>query len=200
VRRHGAGFTLLEVLVATSLFAILSTLAYGGLQRVRADSHDLTLREQRITQLQLAHTRLQADLSQARPRPVRDRLGSPLAAFSGRRDGARRLSLTTPGRHKLLLGPGASRLTRVDYLYQGGRLYRVQWPVLDRAHATTARRTLLLDGIHHLDLRFRGRVWHDLWPLAANDSDAAVLPQAVELVLEMDDGLRYRWLLLVNAA
>jgi len=200
VKPGESGFTLLELLVAVTVFAILSSLAYGGLQRLRADSRNLDAREQALTRLQLTYAHLETDLSRVRARPVRDRLGSPLAAFSGRHAGPRRIALTTLGRHTLLLAPGASRLTRVDYLLRQGKLYRVQWPVLDRAHATVAQETLLLDHVSKLQLRFRGRNWHDYWPLPENDVDAAVLPDAVEMVLELDDGRRYRWLMLVNAA
>lgn len=76
------GFTLVELLVAVAIFAVIAALAYGGLDSV---IHQRTRTREvmhRLRTLQLAITIMTDDLSQIEPRPVRDPLGgAPLPAL-----------------------------------------------------------------------------------------------------------------------
>ena len=59
------GFTLLELLVALSIFSILSVMAYGGLQSVITTKQSTEKAAERISEIQLVMMRISNDLRQA---------------------------------------------------------------------------------------------------------------------------------------
>ncbi len=181
-----------------TIFAILSTLGYGALRRIEEDSARLLRHERHLERLQLAVQVLEEDLADSINRPVRDRLGARLEAFVGNH-GETLLEVSSVTGTPLQLATGRSRLARIAYRMRSGTLYRLLWPVLDRAHATLPREEALLDGIRGMRFRFLGRRWHRVWPPATGDETDSALPRAVELVLELSDGQRYRRLFLVHA-
>jgi len=78
-----AGFTLLEVVVAVALFAVVSTLAYGGLAAVLRSREQLSEASAQLAQLQLAMQMFERDVRSAVLRPVRDGYGEVLPALMG---------------------------------------------------------------------------------------------------------------------
>lgn len=178
------GFTLLELLVALAIFALLSTLGYAGLQSLLQTQAVSVERAESFALLNRALALLQQDLEQAVARPVRDAQGDAVAPLSGTDSAAALLELTRNG----WLHPGRSStpmLQRIGYRLEGRRLLRHTWPVLDRAPDTTARATLLLDQVARLQLRFldAGGNWQPSWPPAG---EAEPLPAAIELRLDLD--------------
>ena len=79
------GFTLLELLIAMAIFAIMAVMAYGGLKTVLATRQAVTERAAELRQLQQTLQLLNEDLLQALPRSIRDELGDPEPAFIGGR-------------------------------------------------------------------------------------------------------------------
>lgn len=77
------GFTLLEVLIALSLFAVLSAMAFGGLNQLLSQHQQLQHKQQRFVDLQSAIQVLERDFSQLAPRSIRDAFGDPQAALKG---------------------------------------------------------------------------------------------------------------------
>ncbi|WP_273429720.1 type II secretion system minor pseudopilin GspJ [Chitinibacter tainanensis] len=77
IRRQGMrGFTLLEVLVALTIFAILSLITYRGVNML-VDTRTAVIDETRYwRELTLAFERIEADLAQLAPRPWRDAAAS----------------------------------------------------------------------------------------------------------------------------
>ena len=76
-RIRSNGFTLLELLVSVSVFAILSVMAYGGLSNVIDNSKQTDVAMQRLQQVQLAMLKVSRDLSQLSVRNIRDEYGNP---------------------------------------------------------------------------------------------------------------------------
>jgi general secretion pathway protein J len=184
------GFTLLEVLVAIAIFAVISVLAYGGLTTVLQQRELVEARTGEWRDLQMAMQLVSRDLRQLHPRPVRDEIGDRYEpALLSRPGAAFALELTRGG----WTNPGAlprSTLQRVAYRIEDGRLVRIYWPVLDRTLATEPLVTVLLDGVDALELRLLDRqgTWHGQWPPVGTDGDAALqtLPRAVEFALETE--------------
>lgn len=196
------GLTLIELLVAVAIFALFSAMAYSGLMRLVETQAQLDAEQQFWRALALGLARAQEDLALARPRPVRDLDGSWRPAFEGRPTDTRAATLpslefTRGGLPVLGSGP-QSDLRRIGYrLDEDGRLWRLSWPVLDRAPTSRPEEELLLENVQNFTLRFydaRG-TWRLEWP---QHDELLALPRAVEFSLEISGRGRYTRLFLVN--
>lgn len=197
-RRHG-GFTLLELLVALSIFAIMAVMAYAGLQAVLRTREHTDEAAKRLNDLQTAFMFLQSDIEQSTGRSVRDVLGDPVPAMEGASGTQPFLQLTRAvgGRY-----PGLERvgLQRVEYALVDGRLVRRTWAVLDRAQDSRPLSANLLSGVHSVLVRFRSTSWIDFWPPAGAENDLSRLPRAVEIQVNLDAGGYVRRLFAVAGA
>jgi general secretion pathway protein J len=185
---RSAGFTLLELTVALAIFALLSTLAYGGLRQV-LEARDQTARvAARLSAVQSAVAILCRDLEQAVPREVRDEYGDRRAPLLARPDEPVLLELTTGG-WRNPAGLPRSTLRRVGYGLDLGTLRRYTWAVLDRAQDSRPRASALLSEVRRLEMQFldESRNWHPEWPPLGTAPEAAGLPLAVEVTLELED-------------
>lgn len=186
------GFTLLELLVALTVFAIMSVAAYGGLRNVLFTRATVEEQSRRLAAVQLAVFRLEQDIEQAVPRGIRDEYGEPQAALLGGELNDDRLTLTRAGWDNPLGQPRAN-LQRVAYRLRDGRLWRLHWDVLDRGGLVEPRETLLLERVREFRVRFlEKKDWRNDWPPPASDEtdkkkDPDSLPRAVEIVLTLED-------------
>ncbi len=80
------GFSLLEVLVASAVFAVVAALAWGGLETVARQARVLDEETQHWRQLQRAMSLLERDLRQALPVSGIAADGSVVPALVGHRD------------------------------------------------------------------------------------------------------------------
>ncbi len=78
------GFTLLELVIAMAIFAIMSTIAYSGLNNVLTAKERTDEQAQQLVRLQLAFTHMGRDISQAVNRGIRDEYGESQPALVGR--------------------------------------------------------------------------------------------------------------------
>lgn len=178
------GFTLIELMVALAIFAIVSVMAYGGLQAILATGAAANAEAKRLSALQRALTIIATDFAQAAPRPVHDALGERVPAMRTKVDTVRFTHAGMPNPLSL----NRSTLIRVGYgLGEDDTLVRYRWPVLDRAIQQEPTRTVLLTGVQELRFRFlyRGE-WLAFWPPAAVE-DLKALPRAVKVELELAD-------------
>lgn len=190
------GFTLVELLVALAIFAIMSALAYGGLRSV-LDSHQMVReRAAELERLQTAFLLMGRDLEQAVPRPVRDELGDPVAALRTPPERERAVAFTRTG-HANPANERRSHLQRVGYGLRDGELVRYAWPHLDRVQGMEPVVMPLLSEVTGLAFRFRDRQgeWRPQWPPPGSGPEAPALPLAVELELELtgDNGETTTW-------
>ena len=81
--RQAAAFTLLELLIAIAIFALLGLASYRMLSTVLASDEALRRQEQQLRELVRGMAALERDLAQAGARPVRDGYGEPQAALRG---------------------------------------------------------------------------------------------------------------------
>jgi len=177
------GFTLLELLVAVALFAVVAGLAYGGLDALSRGSLQLGEAADRLAAVQRGMDLLARDLRQATVRGVRDEQGRALPALAG---SAHQLELTRGGYGNGLDQPRAE-LERVGYLRVDDRLQRLHYAVLDRGAPAAPRNDVLLDGVEALELRYLGGDGreYDSWPPPRGSHPQ--LPRAVELRITLDD-------------
>lgn len=173
------GFTLVEMLVALTIFGML---AAGGVVLL-----SFSVRSQEVADRQLATLSiirrtgalLTADLAQAVARPWRDGEGAQQPAFFGSNgQESRVLVLVRAGWDNPDQLPRAS-LQRVEYRLQGGRLVRIGYASVDGGGAASV--STLIEDVQQIALRFRDRqgAWQSIWqPPDPND-----LPVAVEMVV-----------------
>ncbi len=184
---NARGFTLTELLVALGLFAVLSLIAYQGLQVILEGRARTSAEGDRIHALQTLFSILGRDLEQTISRAVRDGFGDLQPALLG---DSGRLEFTRAG----LRNPAAfrrSHLQRVAYRLEENRLLRLTWPVLDRAPDSLPREVTLASGIEELEFRYLDtqRLWSSQWPPSvlsgsiAGGESLPPLPLAVEVNL-----------------
>jgi general secretion pathway protein J len=200
VNRRARGFSLLEVLVAVAIFAVLSALAYGALDavvRARAQAQESA---QALAALQAAVGALERDLREAVARPVRGASGERLPALAG---SATAVELSHAA-FASLASEASARLGRSAWALSGTQLRRVRWPVLDRAPRSEPVVRDLLDGVGSLRLRYLDADgdWRDSWPPRDGpESQPERLPRAVEFSLSGESfGAIVRRVALVAAA
>ncbi|HAS52571.1 MAG TPA: type II secretion system protein GspJ [Gammaproteobacteria bacterium] len=188
------GFTLLELLVALAVFAIMATAAYSGLRSVLFTRAAVEAQNRRLADVQLAVFRLAQDIQQATPRGIRDEYGDPEPALRGGDLLDDVLILTRTGWDNPL-GQSRATLQRVAYRLREGRLWRLHWDVLDRGGAVAPRETLLLDQVQEFRTRFLDQAdeWRNDWPPPVDESaedqqpDPNQPPRAVEITLTLED-------------
>ncbi len=184
-----AGFTLIEVLVAMAVFALMSALAYGALARTISSAEILGDRMDRLQSVQRAMRQLDQDFMQLAPRPIRKELGDTYSpALEADRLSGVVLELTRAGWSNPAARPRGS-LQRVAYLIEDGELRRYYWHVLDRTFSNEPVIVTLLDDIESLNIRFMldNGEWSDQWPpqSVGNAPDLRRRPRAVEVVLSL---------------
>lgn len=193
MRTRARGFTLIEVLVATAIFALLAVMAYGALntligQRERSDESFARLRR-----LERAVTILDRDLMQ-----LEDRVGHQAShgdvqhALSGNPVNTFPIEFTRTG-HRNPLGVARASLLRIAYRVEDRRLVRYVWPTPDLAPGLEPRREELLDGVNSFVIAYldeQGQ-WQEQWPPvtdAPSETDAYhLLPRGIRVALELDD-------------
>ena len=177
------GFTLIELLVALVIFATMGVIAYSGLTAVTRSHAALDLRERELAQFGRGLGMIERDLRSLARRPVRDRDGNtlpPLLAEGGH------LELSTYGRGRTV-GTDLGLIERSGYGLGEGGVFRLRWPVLDRAQSTVPERRVVIADVSALRWRFLaadGR-WHERWPLP-QATDPNAWPRGVELILNHD--------------
>jgi general secretion pathway protein J len=180
-----AGFTLLELLVALSIFSLVAVMAYNGLKIVLNQQAATEVQADALAKLQKVYLLLERDIEQVVPRPVRDQYGDEQPALTG----GEALELTRGGWSNPA-GRLRSSLQRVGYAYEDRHLVRYSWAVLDRAQDSEPQRQPLVGDIEEMTIRYLAGndEWEDRWPnpIAANDGEvtATALPRAVEITLD----------------
>jgi len=184
------GFTLLELLVAIAIFAVVSTLALTGYTQLQQQSEYAEQRLNRLREVQRAVQTLCQDLEQLEPRPVRQPLGDgqmPALQVTDTLD--YRLQLTRAGWSNTA-GLPRPTLQRVGYRLDDNQLWRDHWPVLDRTLVVEPVKQRMLDGVRSITFRFltANRDWVDRWPAqqVGGRTDRS-RPAAIEVVLELED-------------
>ena len=194
-RTSEAGFTLVELLVALAIFALMSVAGVTLLRSGTDTQVAVKARLEGLSRTNRLYNSLESDLAQAVARPVRDAAGQPVPAFV-QSDAAAPGSLfgfVRAGWSNFDESPRAG-LQRVAYTLDNAALKRVSWPMLDGAAPSDA--AILVENVSAATVRFRDDKgeWRDDW--TATDADA--LPRAVELRLTLKGKPETRMLFLVG--
>ena len=184
---HMGGFTLLELLIAIAIFALLGLATYRMLDSVLNTDASTRAHEQQLRELVRGMAAFERDILQVSPRPARDPFGEPRAALLGEDVDGAAIELTRAGWRNPLGQPRAT-LQRVRWQLSGEQWQRRYWKVLDQSQDSQPQIQQVLDGVTSMQLRYldgQGE-WRTSWPPTDQRSEQQqdALPRAVELVLE----------------
>ncbi len=191
------GFTLFEMVIAVSIFAIMGVIAFGGLGQMTRTGQAVADANERLSNMQFAVAYFNRDWTQVSPRKVRNQYGDEEhnivisdAAITFTRSG-----------WSNLLGHKRSTLQRVQYLQIDDQLVRRHWRSLDQGVGEEPLQTVLLDDIEGVEIEFVDALGQPIrsWPLDAGSNTGAPIVLALRLnlagigeitrLLEIPDGV-----------
>lgn len=188
IRHSGGnrGFTLLELLVALAIFAIMAASIYSSLAMLLTTSSRLDEAGNALRELQRTMQVLGRDLEQVTNRPVRGGYDTelPPLLWPGTEE---QLEMTSGGRSNPLGQPRCS-LQRVAFRLRDSTLERLSWAALDQAQDSAPYVQPLLSGVSSFEISFlaaQDQTFPD-WPPANPPPKITTLPRAVRVVLEVE--------------
>ncbi len=199
--RRSRGFTLVELLVAMAVVAIIGVMAFAGLNQVIAQRDIASERAERWREIQLAVRILVQDLAQIHPRPTRDELGATyMPSVFASPDATFALEFSRGGWSNPASLPRGN-VMRIAYDWEDELLVRYQWPVMDRTLATVPVRTELLTGVTNIFVEFldASGTWQAEWPIGGDFASIQAAgnvaatgrmfarPRAVRFLIELED-------------
>ena len=180
------GFTLLELLIAISIFALLSLTAYAALDSAIKQKHMGEAQAENLRRIQTSLLYLERDLQQAVNRSSANGINLE-AALEYNQLAPPTLRLTHIGWSNPL-GRPRGNLQRTAYEFKDGNLYRMSWQHLDSLQGEEPQRALLLKDVEAWQMRLldaQGQ-WQQAWPQRGpNGQVVAALPVVVELTLSI---------------
>jgi general secretion pathway protein J len=160
------GFTLLEVLVAIFVFAVVALMAYGGYNQLTRQDEIVDRNASRTRAIQSTVQRMAEDFTMLEPRPVREPLGDSIDPALRADKRTETLAELTRSGWSNPAGVSRSTLQRVAYRVQDNKLERAYWNALDRTMSAEPTSAVLLDKVKTVAFRFmdQNQSWHTQWP------------------------------------
>lgn len=210
MKKNCAGFTLIEILIALVILAIIGGMMVVGLQSAIRSQNRITVRSDRLSVVQSAIAVLERDIQQIINRPIIDGNRALPSIMLVSRDDKQVLEFTRAG----LINPFAiqnrTTMQRVSYYLDGKNLLRITWPVLDRTPNSSSQTELILPNVsgfkvtlyyalaqsNNQPTSFAGQppqiITRDATPNVQEQTSlttikAMPLPVAVEVMLQVDE-------------
>jgi general secretion pathway protein J len=181
------GFTLIELLIAIIILAIISALAYGGLNSILKNHAILTQKTESLTQLTQTLTQLQNDLRHIVPRPIHDKFNTLLPALRLETINGLLLSFTRGG----IPNPTAVKrnsLQRIDYIFLNNTLKKRIWLTVDYNNEADYYEEIVLSALSQFKVEVLGfdGIWYRQWP-GDRSMPADLLPQAIKITFTFSE-------------
>lgn len=194
------GFTLIEVVIAIFIAAVMFAIGYRTLSQAMIDREALNAAQTRINEIQRGMRIVAQDFAQVAARAARDTQGNgelQAAISADDRDN----TLLTFTRHGWSNPAGLQRPAeeRVRYRFVDGALVREHWLSVDPALNSEPRQRVVITQVKSVEVRFLDPVtrnWRNDWPpLSANgpigplqiDDVLLARPLAIELTIVFED-------------
>lgn len=190
-RLRSRGFTLLEILVAMVILAVMGLMAYRGVSEARVAVANAEGHLERLRAVQKSVQLIVSDFRNLTRRPVREPIGDGYRATLRRDPNGIALVELSGGGWPNGGGTPRGTIQRVAYRIEDGKLIREYWTVMDATLATPPVKRELLDRVERVELRYltNGREWIAEWPPFNNTADQGfyMRPLAVEITLVLSD-------------
>ncbi|TJZ73509.1 type II secretion system minor pseudopilin GspJ [Chitiniphilus eburneus] len=179
MRRRMHGFTLLEILIALMIFAVVALVAYRGLEQVAKVKVRLDQEAAYWRETALVLDRIEEDLMHQVERPWRDQSGVAQPSLRGYLKPPRKVDAAL----ELVRMDRAREDYHVAYRLWDNELQLLMWDSLDLAPLAEPVVHPLLSDVTRFEARFldASGKWLPQWPVTGN---SAVRPNAVEVTLE----------------
>jgi general secretion pathway protein J len=193
--RRARGFTLLELLVALFIAAVMFAMGYGAIRQALNGRDTIQQQQAKLLEVQTAMRVLEQDFVQLAPRPVRAPTGYTwMPALQASATTQPVVSLTRSGWTNPN-GLQRTGLQRVAYFFDNGTLRREYWTVLDATQTSMTVKRDLMTHLKSVEFRYmdQGRQWQVQWPPVtvaggfAQQLSLIQRPIAVEITLETED-------------
>jgi len=188
--KKSAGFTLIEIMVATAIFALIGVGALSVLDTATKTSDNIKQDGDRLNQVQRTFLFLAGDLQQLSSRMARDEFGDMIPSIkSDPQSSVPMVRFTRLGRRNPAQLP-RSNLEHLVYSVEDKVLYRTSYTYVDGMVEDDGLKREMLDAVEDMKLKFfDGENWEDYWPIgdAAKPEDAQTLPVAVKISLRFTD-------------
>ena len=188
--RRQSGFTLLEILVAVTILAIMGLMSYRAVRDARLQAEIAATHMDRLREVQRAVHLLVTDFRTLAPRPVRELIGDGYRPALVRDPNSTALFELTHAGWPNGAGTPRGTLQRVSYRLEDRTLIREYWTVTDPTLSNEPQKRELLGGVERIEVRYmgHGREWDTQWPPLGGTGDRALRarPLAVEITIRLD--------------
>ena len=202
MKKH-QGFTLIEILVALMVFAILATITSSSLYYAFEIRTRVTKQAERLNTLQLTNSMMQQDIVQIIDRAPRGNEMRLFPAFIGRTD---YLEFTRAGYSNPQSMEKRSTLSRVAYVCTKDKLYRRTWAALDTINRKNYQDKLLIENLNNCHFNYLDKSLHLLaeWREASlgpgQTTQQPPFPQAIQINLTLNDWGEMNQLFIISEA
>jgi len=177
--KHSTGYTLIEVIIALAIFAILGTISVGLLSRAFDTQARLEAQMEPLAALQLAVTRINRDTSQ-----IVDRGTSSFVGETSYNEFIRG-GIVIPDDSE-----AKSTLKRVALVCENNeKLIRKTWARVDPLSPSDFQEQVLINNLESCDFSYlaKGDTWVSKWPMTTTPSKEKPppFPRAIKLKLSL---------------
>lgn len=177
------GFTLFEMVIAVSIFALMGVLAFGGLGQMTKSGQSIADANHRLSELQFAVVYFQRDWTQVSPRKIRNQFGDEESNIVIEND---IITFTRSGWSNLL-GHKRSNLQRVQYQVVKNQLRRRHWFSLDQGIAEAPFDVVLLNDVESMEIKFQDGLGQPIVTWPRDVTSQAGNPIVLEFSLDLKD-------------
>lgn len=176
------GFTLFEVLIAVSIFALIAAMTMTNLIQVGKTGEKVSLAQKQLSEIQFALAYLGKDMAQLIAREVRDKYGDSQEALILEEE---QFSFTRTGWSNLLQQE-RSQLQRVSYKLDDSRLIRSYSIHLDQGYIDEPLQQVLLNNVEkfEVELVLESEETLSSWPPDETQTES-VVPVAVKVSVDI---------------
>ena len=188
------GFTLVELLVAIAIFAVLSALGWKVFDYIAKVKTQNAMHESKLGQLQESYQQILRDTVQAVPLTA-NIAGQVQAALTLQNNklAFSKTGVTDP------LNQGVAADERVEYVYRQDeqKVYRLKYPNINQSGRGQPDSSVLLNGVEQYQITVLNpnelTTWPDSVGNLSSDAEKQRLPRGLKLNLTVN-GVSYEWI------